>query len=773
MPEFSKLQINSTDYDVKDITARSGVASNASNIAVQAARIDQFTHLKEGSTTGDAELMDIRVGADGVTYTSAGAAVRANVSNLKSHLKTVEDMLGADSTVASGTNGYLEFDNGVAGSIPSRLIATLKPQQSGSGNPSATNVRAFISFERLGHSHYNNESGSSGVGGIESTPFWGGTFDCLTGRLSYDYFRIPNYDGTIDLTEYRWWSDRDVYVAGTNPSVGATVLYKLSTPLQVVDTTDRWGADELYNGFNGYYMYALSSGSSTQYPFTLEGTFKLVNPQERIDALVNDLGNVSDEVTDARVESFRSDAGPVERVYATLKERLDTEYNRAYSWHKEVTADVENLKEVVENIGGLSDEAKIALLNCFQNVAWINEDGQTYYDALHDALYPSIASITATFTQGSKVFYTTDSLNNLKPYLVVQAVLSDGSVKTATGYTLSGTLTVGMSVITVSYGGKTTTFNVVVSTATLQSITALFNPGSRVFYTNNTLDDLKQYLTVTANYSDSSTQNVTNYMLSGSMAEGTNTITVRYQGMSDTFTVTVQARPDYITAVYTQPQTTVYVDEGVDALKNDLVVTYYSSQGATGVVLANSEYTLSGTLVEGTNTISVEYQGLATTFNVTNVVDFYNILNWSTQDNLHAMIGCAPGGYYYTLGYSSTAGPARCSFWASRGLKTAIISPAEEYSLNDYPIPIPEGATSVIITCSNYSSAQTGLMEWTYDKTNAIYNRVSNIGWMNCGVSYALTVDGENKFLTINLRKDTENNLFDTGDPIVSVVFTK
>ena len=97
MPEFSKLQINSTVYDVKDTTARSGVASNAanisanaSNIATQAARIDQFTHLSDGSTSGDAELMDIRVGADGVTYTSAGAAVRANDSALLSHIDNIQ-----------------------------------------------------------------------------------------------------------------------------------------------------------------------------------------------------------------------------------------------------------------------------------------------------------------------------------------------------------------------------------------------------------------------------------------------------------------------------------------------------------------------------------------------------------------------------------------------------------------------------------------------------------------------------------------------------------
>lgn len=126
----------------------------------------------------------------------------------------------------------------------------------------------------------------------------------------------------------------------------------------------------------------------------------------------------------------------------------------------DVKADLEQIEP------GLSDAAKLALLDCFAHVAWIDEHGQDYYDALEAALYEGeYPMITATFTPGTHVVYTDDALSTLTPYLVVkyfEDVEDSGTTILSTDYTLSGTLTEGQSVIRVSYDNLSTTFTLIV-----------------------------------------------------------------------------------------------------------------------------------------------------------------------------------------------------------------------------------------------------------------------------------------------------------------------
>lgn len=135
------------------------------------------------------------------------------------------------------------------------------------------------------------------------------------------------------------------------------------------------------------------------------------------------------------------------------------------------TTDKSNLVAAINEVSssggggtGLTEDIKQALLQIAQKVAYVDAHGQDYYDDLYNAFYPplTIVSISAVYTQSGDV-YDTDSLDSLKADLVVTALYEDGTTQAVTNYTLSGTLAVGTSTITVSYGGKTDTFDVTVT----------------------------------------------------------------------------------------------------------------------------------------------------------------------------------------------------------------------------------------------------------------------------------------------------------------------
>lgn len=76
------------------------------------ARMDTLVAVPPGSTTENTELLDIRVGADGNTYSSAGAAVRGQIDDVQTEVTDLKADLTGIHNVVVGKNA---FENGAFG----------------------------------------------------------------------------------------------------------------------------------------------------------------------------------------------------------------------------------------------------------------------------------------------------------------------------------------------------------------------------------------------------------------------------------------------------------------------------------------------------------------------------------------------------------------------------------------------------------------------------------------------------------------------------------
>ena len=155
----------------------------------------------------------------------------------------------------------------------------------------------------------------------------------------------------------------------------------------------------------------------------------------------------------------------------------------------------------IKKFVGFSEDAKYALLNLLAHVAYTDEHGQDYYDELEATLFQTadVVSISAVFDQGSAVIYDTDELDTLRQYLTVTATYEDLSTREITAYTLSGTLAVGTSTVTVTYGGKTTTFDVVVTESPLlpreyQQVEWIQSDGNQIIDTGIRITNNSQFV---------------------------------------------------------------------------------------------------------------------------------------------------------------------------------------------------------------------------------------------------------------------------------------
>ena len=149
--------------------------SEVSTVCISGSGITSIKGIKytDAGTSKDSELVDIRVGTDGTTYQTAGAAVRAQIENVESGLVTVDtelsdtsenpvqnkviserignlsDVINSAFVVDSVSGGMAHFVDG-ADDVPLKsLKINIEPVQSGSGDPSPTNIRPITGWRAV------------------------------------------------------------------------------------------------------------------------------------------------------------------------------------------------------------------------------------------------------------------------------------------------------------------------------------------------------------------------------------------------------------------------------------------------------------------------------------------------------------------------------------------------------------------------------------------------------------------------------------------------
>ena len=75
-------QVPGIKEEVSNLSSQLVTKAQQVDLEVEKKRIDSFTKLKEGSTTGDSELIDARIGADGKTYSNVGNGIRNQFKNI-------------------------------------------------------------------------------------------------------------------------------------------------------------------------------------------------------------------------------------------------------------------------------------------------------------------------------------------------------------------------------------------------------------------------------------------------------------------------------------------------------------------------------------------------------------------------------------------------------------------------------------------------------------------------------------------------------------------
>jgi hypothetical protein len=225
-------------------------------------------------------------------------------------------------------------------------------------------------------------------------------------------------------------------------------------------------------------------------------------------------------------------------------------------------------------------------------------------------------------------------------------------------------------------------------------------------------------------------------------------------------------------AVYAPGTHMVYTDDALDTLRPYLTVKLLESAGDSGTLV--TDYTLTGTLVDGENIVFVGYDGMVTSVQV-EAVDFYNQMYYSlSSGSLTKLVGGAVAGvgvYAENIsvsGYGDLPGIRR-SVWTAKGKKKITVQNTFT-ELDYYPIPIPDHAKKAIITVTPNTQY---VAPRIYRLSDNVYTSIQNGTWYQGSDELIMNDIGTDDYLTVNIKADDAGSSYTVEPTEVTVTFVR